>query len=246
MFTGLRIHDTQCGFKLFRMESARRAFEMQRVEGFGFDPELLFLIERTGGKIVEVPVRWNHDAATKVRFPIDPIRMFADLVAAKDAGDGNELFAIEMSGPAAARASEAQPRNWARGPRRTMVESRAARGGDAGGYRGGDGAHLYAEHPLRLGLGRQGANRRCERAAQLGGHRKIIGARQLVVSRSGRSSAERVLPADPDRVVRAELHDAGESSGGVASRKNCARADCGDPMLPAGATADGATTRSRC
>ena len=80
IFTGLRIHDTQCGFKLFRMESARRAFEMQRVEGFGFDPELLFLIERTGGRIVEVPVRWNHDAATKVRFPIDPIRMFADLV----------------------------------------------------------------------------------------------------------------------------------------------------------------------
>ena len=70
LFTGLRIHDTQCGFKLFRMDLARRAFEMQRVWGFGFDPELLFLVERTGGKIVEVPVRWNHDAATKVRFPL--------------------------------------------------------------------------------------------------------------------------------------------------------------------------------
>jgi glycosyltransferase involved in cell wall biosynthesis len=81
LFTGLRIHDTQCGFKLFRMDATRRAFELQRVEGFGFDPELLFLIERTGGKIVEVPVRWNHDAATKVRFPRDPIRMFADLIS---------------------------------------------------------------------------------------------------------------------------------------------------------------------
>ena len=80
LFTGLRIRDTQCGFKLFRMDLARRAFELQRIWGFGFDPELLFLIERTGGKIVEVPVRWNHDAATKVRFPWDPIRMFADLV----------------------------------------------------------------------------------------------------------------------------------------------------------------------
>jgi len=81
LFTGLRIRDTQCGFKLFRMEMARRAFELQRVEGFGFDPELLFLTARLGGKIVEVPVRWNHDARTKVRFPLDPIRMFADLIS---------------------------------------------------------------------------------------------------------------------------------------------------------------------
>jgi glycosyltransferase involved in cell wall biosynthesis len=80
LFTGLRIHDTQCGFKLFRTSTTRRAFELQRVEGFGFDPELLFLIERLGGKIVEVPVHWNHDPATKVRFPRDPIRMFADLI----------------------------------------------------------------------------------------------------------------------------------------------------------------------
>jgi len=81
LFTGLRIHDTQCGFKLFRMDTTRRAFELQRVEGFGFDPELLFLIARLGGKIVEVPVHWNHDPASKVRFPRDPMRMFADLIS---------------------------------------------------------------------------------------------------------------------------------------------------------------------
>jgi glycosyltransferase involved in cell wall biosynthesis len=83
LLTGLRIRDTQCGFKLFRMTATatRRAFELQRVEGFGFDPELLFLIERMGGRIAEVPVRWNHDRATKVRFPRDPMRMFADLIS---------------------------------------------------------------------------------------------------------------------------------------------------------------------
>ncbi|MFB3922468.1 MAG: dolichyl-phosphate beta-glucosyltransferase [Terriglobia bacterium] len=81
LFTGLEIRDTQCGLKLFRRASTARAFELQRVTGFGFDPEVLFLIERLGGKIVEVPVRWNDSPATKVRFLRDATRMFLDLVA---------------------------------------------------------------------------------------------------------------------------------------------------------------------
>ncbi|HET7841461.1 MAG TPA: dolichyl-phosphate beta-glucosyltransferase [Terriglobia bacterium] len=81
LFTGLELHDTQCGFKLFRRRTTRRAFELQRVEGFGFDPELLFLIQRLGGKIVEVPVRWNDNPATKVKFLRHSIQMFFDLAA---------------------------------------------------------------------------------------------------------------------------------------------------------------------
>jgi glycosyltransferase involved in cell wall biosynthesis len=80
LFTGVRIHDTQCGFKLFRRQTTRRAFERQRVEGFGFDPELLFLIQRLGGKIIEVPVRWNNDPATRVHYLRDSLRMTLDLL----------------------------------------------------------------------------------------------------------------------------------------------------------------------
>ena len=80
-FTGLRLHDTQCGFKLFNRDSTRPAFEQMRIEGFGFDPELLFLIERGGGRVVEVPVKWNDNPATKVRFLRDSAEMFLDLIA---------------------------------------------------------------------------------------------------------------------------------------------------------------------
>ena len=78
--TGLRIRDTQCGFKLFRRATTLRAFELQRVERFGFDPEVLFLIERRGGKVVEVPVRWNHNPATKVHYLRDSLHMTLDLL----------------------------------------------------------------------------------------------------------------------------------------------------------------------
>jgi len=80
LFTGLPLHDTQCGFKAFVSAPSRIVFEQQRIERFGFDPEVLFLAKRHGLRIAEVPVRWAHDPATKVHVVRDSLMMFGDLI----------------------------------------------------------------------------------------------------------------------------------------------------------------------
>jgi dolichyl-phosphate beta-glucosyltransferase len=64
--TGLPYHDTQCGFKLFRADAAREIFSRQRLEGFGFDVEVLYIAHHLDYKCVEIPVRWSDVAGTKV------------------------------------------------------------------------------------------------------------------------------------------------------------------------------------
>ena len=79
LVTGLPFRDTQCGFKAFRRERCRVIFEQQRIERFGFDPEILFLAQWHGLKVVEIPVRWSHDPATKVHVLRDSLLMFGNL-----------------------------------------------------------------------------------------------------------------------------------------------------------------------
>jgi len=71
--------DTQCGFKAFRRERCSILFEQQRIERFGFDPELLYLARHHGLRAVEIPVRWGHSPATKVSMWRDSIQMFIDV-----------------------------------------------------------------------------------------------------------------------------------------------------------------------
>jgi glycosyltransferase involved in cell wall biosynthesis len=73
---GLRLRDTQCGFKLFTRSSADRVFRKQTISGFGFDPEVLFLASKGNLTIREVPVRWSHSQGSKIRFLRDGVRMF--------------------------------------------------------------------------------------------------------------------------------------------------------------------------
>ena len=73
--TGLPFWDTQCGFKAFRMEVCRPLIEAAHIERFGFDVELIYLAHLAGLRLHEIPVRWNHDAASKVSVLRDSFRM---------------------------------------------------------------------------------------------------------------------------------------------------------------------------
>jgi len=72
--------DTQCGFKLFQGDLARSVFAELRTDGFGYDPEALYLAKRRGARIAEVPVVWRHSAPTKVAAIRHSLDMFKDLV----------------------------------------------------------------------------------------------------------------------------------------------------------------------
>ena len=66
LFLGLQLKDTQCGFKAFTREAALSIFPPQKVERWGFDPEILFLAQKLGFRIAEVPVEWAHDDRSKI------------------------------------------------------------------------------------------------------------------------------------------------------------------------------------
>ncbi|HME09326.1 MAG TPA: dolichyl-phosphate beta-glucosyltransferase [Bryobacteraceae bacterium] len=79
MTTGLPFLDTQCGFKLFRRDAAQAIFSRQKLDGFSFDVEDLYIAKKLGIAVVEVPVRWSNVEGTKVSL-LSGLRSFQDLV----------------------------------------------------------------------------------------------------------------------------------------------------------------------
>lgn len=83
------IQDTQCGFKLFKAPVAKDLFSRLIVYGRhpektaftgAFDVEILYLAQKFGFKIAEVPVYWTHITTTRVSPIKDSVRMFFDLL----------------------------------------------------------------------------------------------------------------------------------------------------------------------
>ena len=72
--------DTQCGFKLFRGDLARRLFADLRTDGFAYDVEILYRARRSGYRVCEVPVRWINSTTTRVHAVRHSREMLADLL----------------------------------------------------------------------------------------------------------------------------------------------------------------------
>ena len=73
------IHDSQCGFKAFRRSAARALFGRQRLDGFGFDAEVLWLARQLGYRVAEIPIVWRDDRRSSVRLVRDSAGMLLDL-----------------------------------------------------------------------------------------------------------------------------------------------------------------------
>jgi len=80
MVMALPFADTQCGFKAFTREAARTVFQLQRIERWGFDPEILFIAIKRGYSIREVPVTWGHDERSRMSYLKDGLKMLEELV----------------------------------------------------------------------------------------------------------------------------------------------------------------------
>jgi dolichyl-phosphate beta-glucosyltransferase len=76
---GLHFADTQCGFKAFTRTAAQTVFQLQTIERWGFDPEILFIALKRGFRVVEVPVSWAHDERTRMSYLKDGITMLQEI-----------------------------------------------------------------------------------------------------------------------------------------------------------------------
>jgi dolichyl-phosphate beta-glucosyltransferase len=97
---GLDFKDTQCGFKAFTRNAAQKVFPLQRIERWGFDPELLYLARKCDLTVAEVPVAWSHREGTRINPIVDGIRMLGEILLIRwNALSGKYSAAATVSQP---------------------------------------------------------------------------------------------------------------------------------------------------
>lgn len=77
------ITDTQCGFKMFTRKAARDVFPVQRINGYGFDVEILSIARLHGYRLAEIPINWANVEGSKVNVLLDSPKMFIEVLRIK-------------------------------------------------------------------------------------------------------------------------------------------------------------------
>jgi dolichyl-phosphate beta-glucosyltransferase len=95
VFRGIK--DTQCGFKGFTDRAAKTLFSRQKVTGFSFDVEILYLAKRAGYHVKELAVEWYNDERSTVGAVSDSARMFMELMRIRSLHKGENLKAGAQS-----------------------------------------------------------------------------------------------------------------------------------------------------
>lgn len=94
--------DTQCGFKAFTRHAAQTVFQLQTIERWGFDPEILFIARKRGFHVKEVPVSWAHDERTRISYLRDGLQMLKELAIVRwnalTGRYGKKIHAIARTG----------------------------------------------------------------------------------------------------------------------------------------------------
>ena len=71
--------DTQCGFKMFSRPAAEDLFAVQRMNGIGFDVELIFIAQKRDYRICEVPITWYYDPDSRMRLIQDSLHILLEI-----------------------------------------------------------------------------------------------------------------------------------------------------------------------
>lgn len=105
----IKVRDTQCGFKMYTRDAARRLHSAQTIMGFSFDLEILYLASKLKLKIAEVPVRWVDAPGSKVDARKEVKRFLSDLVTIKR-NDWNHIYEQKLRAYADSSSLHLSPR----------------------------------------------------------------------------------------------------------------------------------------
>lgn len=104
LILGLQFKDTQCGFKAFKQHAVQAIFPLQKIERWGFDPEILFLARKFGFQVEEIPVLWGHSGGTRIHPLVDGSRMFIEMLHIRWNDLAGKYDPSSLAGPEPAKA----------------------------------------------------------------------------------------------------------------------------------------------